>query len=84
MIRLLSQEQICEQFNVSGMTVIRWVDSGQFPKPLMFGSRVMRWRQSDVEVFISRAAVNAGYSEAEAYGTRNGESGDGEGMGFPS
>ena len=50
---LLTCADVCKAVKVSRQTVYKWRLSGKFPQPVDVGSRVLRWRESDVQAWIA-------------------------------
>lgn len=44
--------QLAAHLNCSASSIRRWCRLGVFPQPRRFGTRVLRWRKSDVEQWI--------------------------------
>ncbi len=50
--RMLKQKEVADWLGVSPGTIARWVEQGDFPKPVKVTPGTVRWRQSDVERHI--------------------------------
>ena len=50
---LLTIEEVCAVTKMSRSTVYKKVKSGEFPKPIRLGRRMVRWRRWEVETWIS-------------------------------
>jgi prophage regulatory protein len=58
--RIVRIDEVALILGISKPTVIRWVESGFFPKPIKIGPRAVGWRASVIEAFIaSREEVGA-------------------------
>lgn len=53
---LLSPREIMARFRIPKTTLNRLVRLGAFPRPLMLGARMPRWRAGDVEAHLVRLA----------------------------
>jgi excisionase family DNA binding protein len=53
---LLTRRDLCQMFQVSLSTIIRWQDSGKLPV-VRLGAGSPRYRRSDVEQFIQQASA---------------------------
>lgn len=49
---LLTINQVCEKVNRSRVTLWKWVQAGQFPKPLKIGNRTLGWKEVDFNNWI--------------------------------
>lgn len=47
----LSDQQLAERFNVSRVTIWRWVRAAAFPCPVKLTRGCSRWRLADVEAW---------------------------------
>ena len=50
---LLTIEEVCAMTRMSRSTVYKKVKSGEFPKPIRLGRRMVRWRRWEVVKWIS-------------------------------
>lgn len=55
--RLLKLAEICELFGVSRWTIIKWIEDGEFPKPVRKG-RFLRWPEEEIERLVERLKRN--------------------------
>lgn len=53
---LLSPREVMARLRIPKTTLNRLVRRAAFPRPLMLGKRVPRWRASDVEAHLVRLA----------------------------
>ena len=53
-ITLLCVEQVAHFLGVHKRTVWRMVAAGELPDPIRFGTKVVRWRLSDLQQHISQ------------------------------
>ncbi len=44
---------LAQHLDCSCSSIRRWVRLQQFPRPTRFGRRVLRWRRSDIEQWLS-------------------------------
>jgi prophage regulatory protein len=47
-----TRHQLEKLFKVSPATIYRWIKEGKFPKPVRLGANMVRWKASDIEVWI--------------------------------
>ena len=52
----LSDKQAAGRFGVSRVTVWRWHNQGDFPKPIKLSAGCTRWRLSDLERWEAKKA----------------------------
>ena len=57
---LLTCRQIQERTGLSRSTILRKVRDGTFPAPVKTGKRAVRWRESDVSVWIDSCPPSNG------------------------
>jgi len=53
---LLTINQVCEKVNRSRVTLWKWVQAGQFPKPLKIGNRTLGWKETDFNNWLIEQA----------------------------
>ena len=63
--RLLTTEELADLLGIGRRTCWRLAaraeaGDGDFPRPLRLGSRMVRWRLADVEVYIASLAMRRG------------------------
>ena len=51
--RLLRVSEVARKLSVSGRTVWRMTDRGELPRPVRIGTRMVRWRESEIEAYIA-------------------------------
>ncbi len=51
--QLLSARQVGGLLSVSTRTVWRMLSSGQLPQPIRIGTRLTRWRLTDIQAFLA-------------------------------
>ncbi len=51
MTEYLTIGQIADRYGVTILTIRRWWYTGRFPKPIIIGKVLIRWRQSDIEQY---------------------------------
>jgi len=52
---LLTRKEILSLLRISGNTLTRYIKSGSFPKPIIFGSNTLckkMWRLADIQNYI--------------------------------
>ena len=47
-----TRQQLEKLFKVSPATIYRWIKEGTFPKSVKLGPNMVRWKASDIEVWI--------------------------------
>ena len=60
--RLLRLSEVQARCGLSRSTVYRQMGERAFPRPLRVGVRAVRWRQSEIESWLSSRPRAAGYS----------------------
>ena len=50
---IIRQQDLTGLLGVSRATIWRWRNSGEFPKPLSLGPRLIGWRASDIQVWLN-------------------------------
>ena len=56
---LLKRQEIESEYKISCATIYRWIKEGRFPRPVRIGANMVRWKVSDVEVWmIDREATS--------------------------
>lgn len=53
MTTLLKPSDVCHIGGFSLRTLNRMIRDGRFPRPIMFGNQIRRWRAEDVQSFFS-------------------------------
>ena len=48
-----TRQELEKLFKVSPATIYRWIKEGKFPKPIHLGANMVRWKASDIEVWIT-------------------------------
>jgi len=48
-----TRQQIENLLQVSSATIYRWTREGNFPKPVHLGANMVRWKASDLEVWLA-------------------------------
>jgi prophage regulatory protein len=64
--KLLRRREVLQKIGISRSTLDRLMNRGQFPRPVEIGAKVVAWRESDVETWISALRPAAILSEAAA------------------
>ena len=59
--RLLPLSEVQARCGLSRSTVYRQMGEGAFPRPLRVGVRAVRWRESEIESWLSSRPRAAGY-----------------------
>lgn len=50
--QMVSCHHLIDRLGVPRQTIMRWVNSGEFPKPHRFGRRILRWDAAAIESWI--------------------------------
>jgi len=53
-VSLLKIEQVLEMIPVTSRTIDRWIEAGEFPRPIKIG-RTRMWESAEIDVAIGRA-----------------------------
>jgi len=48
-----TRQQIENVIQASRATIYRWIKEGNFPKPVHIGPNMVRWKASDLEVWLA-------------------------------
>ncbi len=51
--RLLRVSEVAKTLSVSSRTIWRMTDRGELPRPVRIGTRMVRWRESEIEAYIA-------------------------------
>jgi excisionase family DNA binding protein len=57
MSELITAEQVAKAVGVSVLTIQRWVKAGDFPPPLRFGRRIIRWRVDTINTWLAERST---------------------------
>ena len=55
--KLLKEKEVCELIGFSKSTLWRMVGRGDFPKPYKFGSRITRWNNWEIHMWLEKLCV---------------------------
>ncbi len=55
--QLIDLRTIVSRTGMSRMTIYRRMAAGEFPKPMKLGERINRWREADLEAWITARKV---------------------------
>jgi len=47
-----TRQELEETLTLSSATIYRWVKDGRFPKPIRLGTKMVRWKTSDIEQWL--------------------------------
>ena len=50
--RILRRPEVEARTGLSRSTIYAWMQQGEFPKPVALGSRLVGWRESDVNAWL--------------------------------
>ncbi|MCK8787689.1 AlpA family transcriptional regulator [Roseomonas sp. NAR14] len=51
--RLLRLEDVTDRVGLGRSTIYRRMGAGTFPRPMQLGGGVVRWRETDIETWLS-------------------------------
>lgn len=54
--KLLRLRDVKDRTGVSHSTIYRWMDAGEFPRPIKLSEACVRWREADLNEWIERRA----------------------------
>ena len=58
--RILRRPVVEARTGLSRSTIYEWMKRGEFPKPVALGTRLVGWRESEIEAWLeARAAKGA-------------------------
>jgi excisionase family DNA binding protein len=49
---LLTSQDVADRLSICVRTLYRMVARGQFPRPIRFSRKAVRWRRSDVDIYL--------------------------------
>jgi prophage regulatory protein len=52
-MQLLTLKDVTAATRIGRSTVYRWVEEGRFPAPLALSPGCVRWRQEDIDTWVS-------------------------------
>lgn len=58
-------DEIAEKIGVNTETLRLWWQSGQFPKPISFGSRCHRWLRKDLDRYFEQLRSESQLEEVQ-------------------
>ena len=50
----LKRQELEAKFTISRATIYRWMKAGAFPPAIHLGPNMIRWKQSDIEIWIEQ------------------------------
>ena len=56
--RLLTSREVCKRCSINIRTLYRMVERGDFPEPVRYNRKLVRWRMVDVERAINKREVS--------------------------
>lgn len=57
---LIRRETLLNELQIPNSTLYRWMNEGRFPKPVKKVSRIVFWKVSDVEDWVSYSQTEEG------------------------
>jgi prophage regulatory protein len=57
--RILRRPEIEARTGLSRSTIYAWMASGDFPKPVALGARLVGWRESDIQEWMAARNTKA-------------------------
>lgn len=55
--KLLTKYEAARKASINPRTLENWVKAGRFPKPVRIGTRTVRWRPEDVDIWLKSLAT---------------------------
>lgn len=52
-----TRQEVEEALTLSSATIYRWVKEGRFPKPIRLGTKMVRWKTSDIEQWLKETGA---------------------------
>ena len=52
----LTRKEVLQRFLIGNTTLYRWIKDGQFPQPVRFGPRCIRWKLEQLENWEKEAS----------------------------
>jgi excisionase family DNA binding protein len=56
---LLTSQQVADRLSVSVRTLWRLVSRGNFPQPIRYNRKLVRWKSSDIERYLDSLSSSA-------------------------
>ena len=50
--RILRRPEVEARTGLSRSTIYAWMEAGDFPRPVALGSRLVGWKESEIEVWL--------------------------------
>lgn len=50
--KLLRRPEVEARTGLSRSTIYAWISAGKFPQPVMLGTRLVAWRDSDIAAWL--------------------------------
>ena len=57
--RILRRPEVEARTGLSRSTIYDWMKRGEFPKPVALGSRLVGWRESEIDAWLAAREVKA-------------------------
>lgn len=57
--RILRRPEIEARTGLSRSTIYAWMASGEFPKPVALGARLVGWRETDIQEWMAARNTKA-------------------------
>ena len=54
-----TRHEIEKLLKISRTTIYRWLKEGKFPAPIHLGANMVRWKTSDIEIWMMQKEVVA-------------------------
>lgn len=49
---LIDLKKVKAMLSVSTATIYRWIEAGEFPKPIKLSANCVRWKHTDIEQWL--------------------------------
>jgi len=57
--RILRRPDVEARTGLSRSTIYHWMNKGEFPQPVALGARLVGWKESDIEAWLTAREVKA-------------------------
>lgn len=56
---LLRRPEVEARTGLARSTIYKWIQDGEFPRPVKLGARIVAWRESDIDDWLSQRGAEA-------------------------
>ena len=57
---LIRREEVTRRTGLARSTIYKWIDLGEFPKPIKITERSSAWLESEIDEWIAKKAAQRG------------------------